>query len=557
MSLKLLVCLLMLAALPPAQAEDCPAWPIEQARLEVTRLSERLANWDDHYHRLGASRVSDEVYDQSKLYLQQLGRCFDLTPIDNPLASARGPIAHPVAHTGVAKLADDAAVRRWMRGKHHVWIQPKVDGVAVSLVFRQGRLVQLLSRGDGVQGHDWSRHIGALQGITRDLPEPLDLVLQGELYWRLDQHVQATAGSRNARDSIAGLMARKAFDIEDGARVGLFVWDWPDGPDTQAERLARLAALGFTDSQRYSVAIASEQDAAQWRQHWYGSELPFATDGVILRQDSRPPATRWQANAPYWIAAWKYPFRQALAEVRDVRFSIGRTGRITPLLKVQPLRLDDRRISQLSLGSLMRWQTLDIRPGDQVMISLAGLTIPRFEAVVQRSTERAAVQVPDPERYHALSCWQDSVDCRAQFIARLNWLSGKQGLGMPRLRSASWARMVESGLIGTLDDWLVLDREQLLSVPGVGAARAEQLLESFEHARRQPFERWLRALGIPAPKQLALGPDWQTLANRSTEQWLAEAGVGLCRAEQLQAFFANDEVQILASQLRLHAIKGF
>lgn len=205
-------------------------------------------------------------------------------------------------------------------------------------------------------------------------------MFQGELYWRLEDHVQATDGSRNARGIVAGLMARKQLSPAEAAGIGLLVWDWPAGPATQGERLAGLEALGFPDSRRFSEAIDSLEQAAQWRQHWYRTPLPFATDGVILRQGSRPPAARWRAQPPYWLAAWKHPFSQALAEVREVRFRIGRTGRITPLLHLQPIQLDDRRISQVSLGSLARWQALDVRPGDQVAVSLAGLTIPGWKA---------------------------------------------------------------------------------------------------------------------------------------------------------------------------------
>ena len=163
--------------------------------------------------------------------------------------------------------------------------------------------------------------------------------------------MQAHEGSVNARATVAGLLARKRLAREQGAAIALFVWDWPQGPSDQGERVAQLAALGFPDSQRYSVAISSAGEAAHWREHWYRSALPFATDGVILRQNTRPSAERWQTNAPYWIAAWKYPYARALAEVRDVRFRIGRTGRITPVLKLQPVRLDDRLVTQVSLGS--------------------------------------------------------------------------------------------------------------------------------------------------------------------------------------------------------------
>lgn len=537
--------------------ERCPDWPAMRAKAEVQRLRATLADWDDHYHRLGVSPVADALYDQSRQRLEHLQGCFALAQAYDPLATAAGPVAHPVPHTGVGKLADEVAVRRWLHGKQDVWIQPKVDGVAVSLVYRQGRLVRLLSRGDGERGHDWSRHIAQLADIPRQLPEPLDLYLQGELYWRLPGHIQARSGSLNARSRVAGLMARSQMNAEQGRGIGLFVWEWPEGPASQAQRLARLQALGFADSARLSVAVSGFDEALRWRQHWYRTPLPFATDGVILRQGSRPPASRWRARAPYWIAAWKHPYAQALAEVRQVEFRIGRSGRVTPVLRLQPVQLDDRRIAQVSAGSLARWRQMDIRPGDQVSISLAGLTIPRLDGVIHRSTERHPVSAPDPARHHPLSCWTASEACQEQFLSRLAWMTGKQGLDLPGLGRGTWAHLVESGKVASLGDWLALGEHDLLEIPGIGQARAAQLLQAFAKARQRPFETWLRALGLPAPASLRLGPDWSALAARSREQWLAEQGIGQRRAAQLRAFFLDEQVQALAAQLHAHAIEGF
>lgn len=541
-----------------ALAGECPDWSAPQAQAEMARLGETLARWDDHYHRQGKSLVADELYDQSRQHLLRLQRCFNLPDAaPDPLASARGPMPHPIAHTGVDKLPDEQAMRRWLAGKHDVWMQPKVDGVAVSLIFQQGRLVRLLSRGDGVQGHDWSRHIPALGAVTRQLPQPMDLVLQGELYKRLDGHVQAQAGSVNARGSVAGLLARKQLDTDQGASIGLFVWDWPQGPQSQEARLEQLAAMGFVDSQRYSIAIDSPEQAAEMRLRWYRSALPFATDGVILRQGRRPPAERWQAKPPYWIAAWKYPFSQALAEVREVRFRVGRTGKVTPILHVAPVELDDRRISQVSLGSLARWHKLDIRPGDQVAISLAGLTIPRFDAVVHRMLVRRPVASPPAGRYDAHSCWQAGADCDDQFIARLSWMSGKQGLAMQAIGPGTWRRLVDAGLVTTLVDWLELDTQALAAVPGLGAARARQLHDNFAAARLQPFRQWLTALGAPLPQGVPLEADWSTLAARSADAWQALTGVGGARSKQLEVFFATEDVQAIATQLGGYRIAGF
>ncbi|AYG46980.1 NAD-dependent DNA ligase LigB [Pseudomonas sp. Leaf58] len=556
MPLMLLFALLLLQV-PLTWAAQCPAWDPQQVDAEVAQLRATLARWDDHYHRQGVALVPDELYDQSRQRFEHLQQCFGLATGPSPLVSARGPIPHPVPHTGVDKLADHQAVAHWMAGKREVWIQPKVDGVAVSLVYRQGRLMQLISRGDGVQGHDWSRHIPLLVAIPRQLPQAIDLQLQGELYWRLDAHVQAKAGSVNARGTVAGLLARKQLAREQGDGIGLFVWGWPHGPSQQAERLAQLAQLGFADSQDYSVAIATAQDAAYWRDHWYRTALPFATDGVILRQGSRPPAERWQAKAPYWIAAWKYPFVQALAEVREVRFRVGRTGRVTPVLHLQPVTLDDRRITQVSLGSLARWRTLDIRPGDQVAVSLAGLTIPRLEQVLQRAVERQPVSAPAPGQYHAHSCWRASAGCEAQFVARLTWLSGKQGLALPRTGPGTWRRLVDAGLVTSMTDWLHLDAEQLGQVAGISDATAAQLLSSFDQARSRPFAQWLRALGAPIPKSMQMTEDWSQLAARTSREWQAMPGIGEKRGQQLAVFLAANEVQAIAAQLAKTGVDGF
>ncbi|MFJ2546283.1 NAD-dependent DNA ligase LigB [Pseudomonas sp. NPDC087612] len=554
-----LLSLLLFFWLLPAHAQTCPDWPPVQARAEIRQLQQTLADWDDHYHRQGVSLVADELYDQSRTRLGHLQSCFPTParPQDSPLKTAVGPLRHPIAHTGLGKLADDAAVKAWMHGKQELWIQPKVDGVAATLVYRDGKLVQLISRGDGVHGHDWSRHIPALGTLNQQLPEPLDLVLQGELFWRLDGHVQANAGSLNARGNVAGLLARKRISAEQGAVVGLFVWAWPLGPADQRERLKGLSALGFEHSERYSEPLSSFAEAARWREHWYRSPLPFASDGVVLRQGQRPHGSRWQARDPYWATAWKYPFAQALAQVRGVHFNIGRTGRITPVLKIEPVQLDDRQIRQVSLGSFQRWQQLDIRPGDQVAISLAGLTIPRLDEVVHRSVQRMDIATPDPAHYHSLSCWQPDAGCRSQFVARLNWLSSKQGLNMPRLGPGTWEKLIDSGHVQGLGDWLDLQDEDLQSVPGLGERSRQQLLQAFDQARRQPFVRWLSALGVPAATPLAADTTWADLRQRDAGQWLAEPGVGPGRSAQLLAFFRSPQVQIVAEQLRRHTIEGF
>ncbi len=557
-TLRLLIGFWLIVACLNANANSCPDWLPIRAQAEITALQAQIERWDDSYHRQGHSLVADEIYDQSRAHLKAWRACFGgTTTPENPLHAARGTVTHPIPHTGLEKLIDGRAVEAWLKTHDDIWVQPKVDGVAVTLIYREGQFQQAISRGDGINGQDWTASARKIAAIPQQLPQSLDLLLQGELYWRLTDHVQAQRGSLNARSAVAGLMARKELSPVDANRIGLFVWDWPQGPASLPERLLALKALGFPDSEFYSQPVGAFADTERWRDHWYRSPLPFASDGIVLRQSQRPAAERWEAKTPFWSVAWKYPFAQALAEVRKVNFKIGRTGRITPVLELAPVTLDDRQIKRVSVSSLQRWQAMDIRPGDQVAISLAGLTIPRLDRVVLRSTERPEVNAPRAEDFHHLSCWQPTPGCESQFLARLTWLSGKQGLALRHIGPGTWEKLISAGRLKGLLDWLTLDAQELANIDGFGERSSVRLLNSLQSARQQPFSRWLKALGLPPTGEASLADSWHLLVQRDTEQWQTEAGIGPGRAAQLSAFFRDPQVLALSEQLHAAGIDGF
>jgi DNA ligase (NAD+) len=557
--MRLLICLLLTVVPLASSARDCPDWPADQAKAQTTALQAQISLWDDSYHRLGQPLISDELYDQARQRLALWRSCFvqSAATADNPLASSRGTLAHPTPHTGLEKLLDERAVDAWLNTRQDVWVQPKVDGVAVTLIYRQGQLSQVISRGDGTLGQDWSASARKIPGLVRQLPEPIDLVLQGELYWHLDDHVQAVRGGLNARSKVAGLMNRQQLSDADAAGIGLFVWAWPKGPADMAERLERLAQWGFTDSKRYSQPIGNMTEAAHWRSYWYNHPLPFASDGVVLHQGQRAPAERWQVGTPYWAVAWKYPVVNALAQVRKVHFKIGRTGRITPLLELAPVWLDDRQIKRVSVGSLKRWRELDIRPGDQVSISLAGQVIPRLDQVILRSQPRIDLHVPLANDFHPLSCWQLLPGCEEQLLARLTWMSGNQGLALPHVGRETWNILIQAGLIDGLLDWLTLDEAELANIDGFGERSSARLLDSLRSARQRPFAQWLMALGVPPTARNNLQGGWQALATKDIQAWQAEDGIGPGRAAQLSAFFRDPHVLALSETLRAAGIDGF
>ncbi|MDN6297697.1 MAG: NAD-dependent DNA ligase LigB [Halomonas sp.] len=551
----------------PAAASECPDWSDARLSQEIQALEARMAEWDRAYYQDGNSPIGDELYDQAAARLETWRACAGAPQRHTPeLRSTTSRSAgdsnlrrHPVVQTGLEKT-DKAGIKRWSSRRDDLWIQPKVDGVAVTLRYVDGELVEAVSRGDGELGQNWTPWALGLPAVPNMLPTSASAVLQGELYWRLSGHVQAAPRRHLARNRVAGVMSKAAPSAAELERIGLFVWGWPDGPATMPERLAGLTALGF-DTADYTHALDDRRDAAHWRDYWYRSPLPFASDGVVIKQGARPDGTHWRSSPPGWTRAWKYPSQRALAGVRGIEFRIGRTGRITPLVYLDPVRIEGRRISRVSLGSLERWQQLDVRAGDQLAVTLGGLTIPTFEQVVWQASEREPLRVPAASDYHLLSCFslvsvspERPLGCEGQLLARLDWLGNK--LGMSGVGEGTWQALIDAGAVQGLLDWLVLDQAALEAVSGVGEIRARQLRQRFAAARQRPFHAWLEALGAPPGSEQARG-DWETLSGYTTSDWRALPNVGPTRAAALVAFFSAPEVQAFARQLDAAGVDGF
>jgi DNA ligase (NAD+) len=547
-----------LAALANTSAIACPAWAPERAREELHALDRQLQAWDRAYHRDGHSPIDDTLYDQARLLYEQWRGCFpDVTPAAaDPLQESRGTVPHPVAQTGLRKLADIDALDAWLREREgDIWVQPKVDGVAVTLLYVDGELRSAVSRGDGERGEDWTVTLRRIGAVPKKLARaPHRVVLQGELYWRLADHVQAERGGVGARSKVAGALQRELLDPATAGNIGLFVWDWPDGPAAMQARLEGLRAFGFGDAVAYTVAVEDADEVRDWRDDWFHAALPFASDGVVIRRGRRPDASTWNAKPPEWAAAWKFPPTQALADVSRVEFAIGRTGRITPILHLDAVRLDDREIRRVSLGSLAQWRRLDIRPGDQVAIALAGLTIPRVDSVVWRTRQRAEVIAPDATHFNARTCWHPDAGCEQQFLARLEWLGRAENLDLG-IGKSTWNDLIEAGHIRGLLDWLDLDARRLAQVPGLGKARAASLVIAFQSARERSFHAWMRALGATSV-DAGLMTDWSTVAGRDAADWRRQ-GVDAARAAAVEAFVRDPEVVALVQRLRIASVGGF
>ena len=538
----------------------CPAWPQARADREIERLSQQITEWKNAYWQLGSSTVSDEVYDQLAERLAYWRRCFTgEVPAHDASPPLKGEARHPVAHTGVRKLANQADVARWMRGQSGLWVQPKVDGVAVTLVYRQGRLTQAISRGNGLAGEDWTARVLQIPSVPKVSDGVLaNSVLQGELFLLREGHVQKQMGGMNARAKVAGMMMRQqaAADLN---QLGLFIWAWPDGPQDMKQRLALLRQGGFIYSALFSHPVADAQQVEQWRQRWFTSPLPFASDGVVVRREKASPGRFWVPGQGDWVIAWKYPPASRVMEVRRISFSVGRSGKIAVVAHLEPQMLDDKRVQRVSVGSVSRWYNLDIGIGDQLQISLAGQGIPRIDSVVWRTAQRNKPR-PPAARFNALTCYFATPECVEQFLSRLVWLSSRSVLDIDGAGEALWRTLHDARSMGHLFSWLAFTPERLQSIPGISAQRGQRLWHQFNLARERPFLRWIQAIGVPIPKTAFAGlkeDDWRRMQDRNEEQWRRLPGIGAERARQLVRFLHHPDVAALAKWLSGQRVPGF
>ncbi|BEB23451.1 DNA ligase B [Escherichia coli] len=537
----------------------CPAWSPARAQEEISRLQQQIKQWDDDYWKEGKSEVEDGVYDQLSARLTQWQRCFGSEPRDVMMPPLNGAVMHPVAHTGVRKMVDKNALSLWMRERSDLWVQPKVDGVAVTLVYRDGKLNKAISRGNGLKGEDWTQKVSLISAVPQTVSGPLaNSTLQGEIFLQREGHIQQQMGGINARAKVAGLMMRQG-NSDTLNSLAVFVWAWPDGPQLMTDRLKELATAGFTLTQRYTRAVKNADEVARVRNEWWKAKLPFVTDGVVVRGAKEPESRHWLPGQAEWLVAWKYQPVAQVAEVKAIQFAVGKSGKISVVASLAPVMLDDKKVQRVNIGSVRRWQEWDIAPGDQILVSLAGQGIPRIDDVVWRGAERTKPTPPE-NRFNSLTCYFASDVCQEQFISRLVWLGSKQVLGLDGIGEAGWRALHQTHRFEHIFSWLLLTPEQLQNTPGIAKSKSAQLWHQFNLARKQPFTRWVMAMGIPLTRAALNASDEQSWSQLlfSTEQfWQQLPGTGSGRARQVIEWKENAQIKKLGSWLAAQQITGF
>lgn len=405
-------------------------------------------------------------------------------------------------------------------------VEPKIDGLSVSLRYEGGVLVQGATRGDGVVGEDVTANVKTIFDIPLTLPEPLTLTVRGEVYMpravfeRINAKREAagTALLANPRNAAAGSLRQLDPQVTASRALSVFIFNFQEGalyadghaPATHTETLDRLAELGFptlaerTVGSTYEEIVAHIEHLGKMR-----DELAYDIDGVVIKLDALSDRARMGegTNTPKWAVAYKYPPEQKITRLTDVTVAVGRTGVLTPTAVLEPVRLAGTTVSRATLHNLDFIRERDIHIGDLVTVQKAGDIIP--EVVCAHPERRDGREVPfampavcpscgEPvfreEGEAAVRCTNSA--CPAQLARGIEHFASKDAMDIDGLGPQIVEALIREGLIRDAADLYTLTADQVMNMERMGEKSAQNLIVAIDKSRAAGLERLLFALGI-------------------------------------------------------------
>ena len=405
-------------------------------------------------------------------------------------------------------------------------VEPKIDGLSVSLRYVGGVLTQGATRGDGVTGEDVTANVKTIFDIPLTLPEPLDLVVRGEVYMpravfeRLNAKREAEGAAllANPRNAAAGSLRQLDPRITAERALSIFVFNFQEGslyvdghaPTSHTETLRRLGELGFTTLQE--TAVCTDYAGILAHIETLGAkrdDLAYDIDGVVIKLDRLSDRVRMGegTNTPRWAVAYKFPPEQKITRLESITVAVGRTGVLTPTANLTPVRLAGTTVSRATLHNLDFIRERDIHLGDCVTVQKAGDIIP--EVVCAHPDRRDGTETPFEMPSVCPSCGEPvfreegeaavrctNASCPAQLSRGIEHFASKDAMDIDGLGPQIVEALIRAGLIRDPADLYSLKAEQVATLERMGEKSAQNLIEAIEKSKSAGLERLLFALGI-------------------------------------------------------------
>lgn len=573
----------------------------------IQKLREEIEKYDYYYYVLAQPLISDEEYDKLYKELEKLEaeNPHLITP-DSPtqrvgkdLTKEFKPVNHLVPMLSLANTYDEQDVYDFDRRVHEglptnekveYVVEYKIDGASVSLRYIDGKLFTAATRGDGTVGEEITNNVKTIKAVPLKIKKPAgtkyklnDFEARGEIYMNISDfealnREREKNGEKlfaNPRNSAAGTLKLQNPQIVASRKLNIFLYSLislEDEFQSQSENLELLKQMGFRVNPDYRVCKNIEEVLQVCKEFEEKRDtLEYEIDGAVIKVNS----IRQQnilgsiAKSPRWAVAYKFKAKQAFTYVRDIVWQVGRTGAVTPVAELEPVRLAGSTISRATLHNYDEIKRKDIRVGDKVVIEKGGDVIPKVVAVITEERKSSSKPTKPPERCPvcksklykpedevALYC--ENPECPAQIKARLIHFASRGAMDIEGLGEALVDLFVEKGFLKTFSDIYELKnhRDELIQIERLGEKSVDNLLNAIEKSKSQPFEKVLFALGIRyvgagvAQKLAEHFGSIDALINASEEEILSVYEIGPSISRSVKQFFSDKHNLELIEKLK-------
>lgn len=568
-------------------------------RARAEQLRKELEYHSKQYYVYDTPVISDYEYD--KLYYELVHLEEDYPELDDPASPTHRvggkaldkfeKVTHTARMDSLSDVFSYDELGDFIHRVHEVLpdapfsVEPKIDGLSVSLRYVGGVLTQGATRGDGITGEDVTSNIKTIFDIPLTLPEPLDLVVRGEVYMpravfeRLNakREAEGTALLANPRNAAAGSLRQLDPNITAQRALSIFVFNFQEGslyldghaPETHTETLNRLAELGFTTLRETAVCTTHSDIVAHIE--FLGAkrdDLAYDIDGVVIKLDRLADRTRMGegTNTPKWAVAYKFPPEQKITKLESVTVAVGRTGVLTPTANLAPVRLAGTTVSHATLHNLDFIRERDIHLGDYVTVQKAGDIIP--EVVCAHPEKRDGTELPFEMPTVCPSCGEPvfreegeaavrctNAACPAQLSRGIEHFASKDAMDIDGLGPQIVEALIRADLIRDPADLYSLKTEQVATLERMGDKSAQNLIAAIERSKGAGLERLLFALGIRnigAVAAAALAARYGTLEatmEATVEELCAIPDFGEITALCVVNYFSHEQNRALCRRL--------
>ncbi|MEJ7542463.1 NAD-dependent DNA ligase LigA [Staphylococcus intermedius] len=562
----------------------------------VETLHKLLHQYNYEYHVKDNPSVPDSEYDKLLHELIDIETKHpELKTSDSPTVRVGGEaqssfekVNHDTPMLSLSNAFNEADLRKFDQrirdavGEVEYMCELKIDGLAVSLKYVDGKLVQGLTRGDGTTGEDITENLKTIYAIPLTLSKNISFEVRGEAYMPRQSFLKLNEAKvardeqpfANPRNAAAGSLRQLDSKLAAARKLDIFLYSINDFTEldasTQSEALDELDALGFkTNHEREKVRSIDE--VLEYIEKWtkQRDQLPYDIDGIVIKVNhlEHQEEMGFTQKSPRWAIAYKFPAEEVITELLDIELSIGRTGVVTPTAILEPVRVAGTTVSRASLHNEDLIHEKDIRIGDSVVIKKAGDIIPEVVRVIldRRPEDAETYHMPT----HCPSCDHELVriegevalrcinpKCQAQLVEGLIHFVSRQAMNIDGLGTKIIEQLYTHELIKDVADIFYLTKDDLLPLERMGDKKAQKLMDAIETSKERSLENLLfglgiRHLGVKASQVLAEKYETMDRLLTVTEDELVEIyDVGEKLAQSLVTYLENEDIRALIEKLK-------